>query len=226
MTDETDGLPGDLLELCGDWGLRPPPLPPELAAGLRPTDRQSPCWSTGPMPGEPYELGQHITAVSNTSSPLAVVAHDGHGVNSLAWHVYVVQGPLACFVQSAWGGIYQDPDGDRYEIDRRMAMVIRLLSATAHALDEGRIGPRERLLFVDTSFHGYGAQWLDDSTPRFPAESPLWPPNAITRNRTGSWDDFTFRFLVGDLLSRAPGRTLPEAIRPTSSGIGGEASSD
>lgn len=82
------------------------PLPAPLAAGL---SEVSPwCFTTRALPWPPYCFPEYVGELV-AAPDYALVAHDGHGVNSYALSVYVVRGGLACLLQVAWGGVYTDP---------------------------------------------------------------------------------------------------------------------
>jgi hypothetical protein len=51
-----------------------------------------------------------LEAVRGKAPEYVAIGHVGHGINSYAITYHLVYGPVACFVQSGWGGVYMDRD--------------------------------------------------------------------------------------------------------------------
>jgi hypothetical protein len=102
-------------------------------------------------------------------------------VNSYAIHVFVVHGPLALFLQVAWGGVYMDPN----EAGRRMADIFagagQLIAAMRAANVRDRLEPGKRL-FVIASLAGSAWRWLEHPAGRADLEH-------LRQDRRGSSDE-------------------------------------
>ena len=90
------------------WMLPVPPLPSRFQRRLL---RVGELYYSTRDPGEvsPYNI-QHYVSESTTGvlAEYATVAHAGHGINSWALHYYIVTSLLAIFVQTSWGGVYEN----------------------------------------------------------------------------------------------------------------------
>lgn len=154
-------------------GLSLPALPPELAAQLR--ERAPGIYSTGDLVAPPYTLEAYVTELLSAANPgdYAVLAMDGHGSQSWAFHYYLVSGPLALFVQLPWGGVYTDVDSARAEIERVLAWARPLPQRLAELRQQGRLAPQQKLLVVLTRFSEPRWAWVH---PPETAEIRWQPP--------------------------------------------------
>ena len=51
-----------------------------------------------------------LTLLTGQVDDFVAVSHAGHGANSYALSYFLVDGPLALFLQTAWGGVFTDPE--------------------------------------------------------------------------------------------------------------------
>lgn len=141
--NETVTAPGAAETLA--WRMRqtdlpPPPLPEALAKRL---DELAPwVFATRPLPARPYDIGVFVReALETPPADYAVFAHDGHGMNSVALHLFLVRGGLAVFLQIPWGGAFMDGE----ETD----LAVREAFAAVGRVSEMRPRQGERIVLVD-----------------------------------------------------------------------------
>ena len=154
-------------ELFSVEGLPFPPLPDNLGARLRPFGEY--VFTTRELDYGPYAM-QPMVAEARESVPVsdyAVVGFDGHGVNSWAVHHFLVRGPLALFMQFAWGGAYMDAELGRRLIDDGFAFSQSLQDTVWRAEREGRMPVGRRLVVSVTDIGESGWGWI---RPREEAE--------------------------------------------------------
>ncbi len=146
-------LAEQLLFLFEDEGLPLPPLPESLIPQLvivRP-------WMFGSREDTPgaYDLNWFVReAVEQEPAEYVLFGQDGHGVNSLAMHYYLVSGRLAVFVQVPWGGAYMDKQASNAAVAAALVGVERLIEA-ARAAEQGLVDRNERLVVVASDLHGH-----------------------------------------------------------------------
>jgi hypothetical protein len=140
--------------------LPPPPVPVDLAARLEMIDRF--LFATPGGEVRPYALGAFTAPIraGRTTENYAVVGADGHGTNSWALHYYVVEGPLALFIQLPWGGAYGDAEADRTAIATAFRWARGMQSGVRQARDDGKIPAGWRLLAVLSGFEASGWGWV------------------------------------------------------------------
>ena len=91
--------------------LAPPPIPDRLAPRLRAYDEW--VFSTFDPPAPPYDILHYLVELgADDAEDGLLIAHDGHGVMSWALHYYLLNGPLACFLQLPWGRAVSDDTAD------------------------------------------------------------------------------------------------------------------
>ena len=149
-------------------GLSFPQLPSELAERLR--ERSKDIFSTDERITSAYALETHVARFLESAAPsdYAVLAMDGHGFNSWAFHYFLVSGPLALFVQLPWGGAYADTEASRADIERVLAWANPLPERLAQLQKQGRLPTGKKLLAVLTRFSKPRWAWIPpgESTPR------------------------------------------------------------
>lgn len=143
-----------------DEGLSPPALPTSLAEVLH--ERAPGIYATSELTVPPYTLEAYVSALLRATHPndYAVLAIDGHGAQSWAFHYYLVSGPLALFVQLPWGGAYSDAAAARAEIERVLAWAQPLPQRLAQLKQQGRLAPEQKLLVVLTRFSQPRWAWV------------------------------------------------------------------
>lgn len=124
-----------------------PPLPAGLAGDL--VEVSPWCFTTRALPWSPYCFLEYVEELG-TAPDYALVAHDGHGVNSYALSVYIVWEGLACLVQVAWGGVYTDPA----HAASCLATLGRLLRRAEELHVAGVLRRSRRLVVVASDLYG------------------------------------------------------------------------
>ncbi|MET1117281.1 MAG: hypothetical protein ABWY08_20330 [Comamonas sp.] len=162
-------------------GLSLPAMPAELAEKIR--ERALGIYSTRELPAAPYVLEAYVAALLRPDHPgdYALLAIDGHGVQSWAFHYYLVSGPLALFVQLPWGGVYTDATTARAEIDRVLAWAQPLPQRLARLKHQGRLAPGQKLLVVFSRFSKSRWAWIE--RPEAAAPDIRWQPSAQMLSR-------------------------------------------
>jgi hypothetical protein len=90
-------------------GIVLPPVPADRADRF--VRRGRLCYSTRPVTIRPYNFHEHVECTLRPRvRDFLLVAHDGHGINSYAVHLYLVLRPVRLLLQLAWGGVYMGPD--------------------------------------------------------------------------------------------------------------------
>ena len=150
----------DAKGLFAGEGLPFPPIPAEMIDQFHTI---SP-WNFGTRDGapSPYNLSWFVGDVEENAVPdYLLMGHAGRGTNSWAMHYYLVRGPLALFIQSAWGGIYTTNEAE--EITR----------AVEEAGQMQRLELPERRVVVVSDFYGF--RWATLNSPSDKDEpSPKW----------------------------------------------------
>lgn len=153
-------------------GLPFPYIPIPLSQQLR--ELHSWCFSTRSLRLSPYALRNFVQeAATGAVDDYAVLAHDGHGINSYAIHYYLVYGLLHMFLQLGWGGAYSDRKRDTEIIKKCFAVGGELIAAVERGEDRGSICGRTRLTVVASDWHG--SFWTNSGLipHKFPAGAPL-----------------------------------------------------
>lgn len=132
-----------------------PPIPAELAD----QGRQLGPWLFGTRPGTPslYHLDWFVEEAAGQPADYLLFGHAGHGINSWGMHYYLVRGPLALFLQCAWGGAYMDRAASTTALAARLTLAGQLIKAAEAACLAGRLILPKRLIVVYSDF--YGARW-------------------------------------------------------------------
>jgi hypothetical protein len=156
-------------------GLPWPPIPAEMATYVQSID----SWIYGTRSDEPYlyELDWYVNELlMNPVGDYLLMGHSGRGINSWAFHYYLVRGPLAIFIQVGWGGALssdENNEGTAALLNRLYADAQRLLDAADKA--ETHFKPDERLIIVASDFSG--SRWThvyERMNPRWPETDPQW----------------------------------------------------
>ena len=125
-------------------GLPMPPVPRELAGGVRVLGpgfvgtredalvAGGPDWFLADLAGRPADY--------------LVAGFGGHGLNSRHVHYALALGPLAVFVQIRAGGVHGDPDLARARVERAFTACADLIEAAA---ERSPLPPGERLVAVE-----------------------------------------------------------------------------
>lgn len=122
-----------------------PPVAQELAERLE--ARLPGSWSTRTdVTGVGFAHPRMEEAATHDVREWAAIGHAGHGANS--WNVcwYQVRGPLALFVQGAFGGAYTDAEKASAWLTNAFAAGERLVAAADAAVAAGRLAAGARLV--------------------------------------------------------------------------------
>ena len=99
------------------------------------------------------------------------ICHSGHGVNSYGLTIVRCEPPLACAVQTGWGGVYMDAERERDEHSRRMRLLDKLFETAQGSEGLERLSADGCVLFVlESGFRGAG--W--GAAKRTPASVVGW----------------------------------------------------
>jgi hypothetical protein len=130
-----------------------------------------------------FETEFLMTLVTGQVGDFVAVSHAGHGANSYALSYFLVDGPLALFLQIAWGGVYTDTEKAASAWRMLISHVERLIRAAQSPAAVAACGRRERLLVVNSDFRG-GGSWalcrppLDEGAVRALLERHLYEETA------------------------------------------------
>lgn len=133
--------------LFEEAGLAFPRLPENLANRLKGYGTWH--YATRQVKVRPYNLGPFIDqALKPRIADYALLAHDGHGVNSYAIHYYLACGPLRLLLQLGWGGVYMERDAASRQIKDCFALADELVV-------ESDVIPKTRpMIIVASEFSG------------------------------------------------------------------------
>ena len=152
----------DAKGLFAGEGLGFPPIPAEMIPQFHTV---SP-WIFGTRDGtpSPYNLSWFVSEVAENAVPdYLLMGHAGRGTNSWALHYYLVRGPLAVFLQSAWGGIYTTNEAAVETMKVRFALAEELTQAVEEARQKQRLELPERRVVVVSDFYGF--RWATLNSP-------------------------------------------------------------
>jgi hypothetical protein len=181
MANKTNPVVEEARSLFASAKLPFPIIPEEWLANLKEIGPWA--YSTRPLPYSPYDIFSYVQeALEQRAEDYVVLAHAGHGINSYAIHVYVSHGPLALFLQMAWGGVYTDNDTAATRMGDIFAVTEQLIAEVRDAQESGRLKPGNRMLIVESDFSGALWSWLDH-----PADSP--DQELIWKSRVDAWEE-------------------------------------
>jgi hypothetical protein len=130
-----------------------PPIPRELAGELRPLDQW--LFASREIEASPLDLDLFLDeAIAGEAPDYVLLGQAGYGISNLAIHYFLVVGPLALFVQVRWGGAYTDNEAAVARMRGAFSGAEELIVAAEAARADGRLGPRERLVVVDSEREG------------------------------------------------------------------------
>ena len=169
----------ELVATFAGAGLPIPPIPAAMRSSLE--QRAEWLWSTRPVdPLEMYIFRQYPaeTMLGPVQDYLAI-SHAGHGANSYSINFHLVQGPLALFTQTGWGGVYMDNGAAVALMTSQFAGMAQVIAAAE------RITPawtqERRLLVLESTFRSAAAcQWFvpgDGSVMQF--QNPPDVPSSV-----------------------------------------------
>jgi hypothetical protein len=92
-----------------------------------------------------------------------LMGFDGHGFASWAMHYYLVQGPLALFLQLSWGNAFEAPGAPRREIEGSLELAEYIVPEMEAAVSSGALPEHQRLIIVDSSLTLSRWAWAPDT---------------------------------------------------------------
>jgi hypothetical protein len=155
----------DLEELLLGERIAPaPPVPEEFRARFR---KFGP-WNYGTIPVDPegmYLLQYWTQALSDDLEPHVAFSHAGHGINSYALNLQLVDEHLALFAQVAWGGVYMDQEEQRRRASAMFAACHGLM-ATYRSWKRSQSGRSGRLLVIESELReAHVCSWVKKPFP-------------------------------------------------------------
>lgn len=140
----------DMLATFESAGLPEPPIPTRFRSQLRRIEEW--CWATRQIdPIEMYMFHYPAEVLSGDVEDYVAVSHAGHGANSYGISLHLVDGPVAVFVQTLWGGVYTDNDAQAKGLDAQFRKV-RALIETVEAVADGVPSRPDRLVVGHSDF--------------------------------------------------------------------------
>lgn len=92
------------------------------------------AWGTRAEAFPLYDIESYVAeAAEGPVEDYFLLGQDGYGTNSWYLHCYVSVGPVSIFVQAPWGGAYAELKAALDGIQRRYAVLDRLLQAAEQA---------------------------------------------------------------------------------------------
>jgi len=138
--------------LFADAKLPFPTVPAEFHSHFHEVDKWH--FEANAPKGHPYNMDAYIRRARRSAvNDFVVLAHAGHGVNSYAIHYFVVQKPLAVFLQIGWGGVYMDAARSVALVTRCFALTDSLVAAVAEARATRRLTEDERIIVTASDFN-------------------------------------------------------------------------
>ena len=148
-----------IAETFREAGLPAPPIPSRFESSLQ---ALGPWWfatnDVSPAAMYLFETDFLLTLLTGQFDDFVAVSHAGHGVNSYALSYFLVDGPLALFLQTAWGGVYMDVERAASAWRLLVSHVERLIQAAQSATAVNAGGAEERLVVANSDFRG-GGSW-------------------------------------------------------------------
>lgn len=139
-------------QLFAENQLQFPPIPDHLAHLVQ---QQAPwVFGTRPQSIGLYDLPGFVAEyLAQPPEYYCLFGHAGHGLNSWAMHYYLVDGPLAVFTQTLWGGVYTDSIDATAVMGARFGHAEDLLAAVAEARRFQYFPADRRLVVVQSDLH-------------------------------------------------------------------------
>ena len=94
-------------------------------------------------------------AMNNANARFFVFGQAGHGINSWAMHYYLVDGPIALFLQLPYGGAYMSREASIGAITGAWGLIKDLIRAA----DEAEVATEERLYIVESPLSASRWAW-------------------------------------------------------------------
>ena len=132
-----------------------PPIPEEMKPSF--TVISDFFFGTRPDATDLYGLLDYVEEVATKPvDDYLLIGHDGRGTSSYAIHYYLVRGPVALFVQRAWGGLHDEPKLAARILEHDLMEVAELLPAIDAARESFDAG--ERLIGIASDLNS--SMWI------------------------------------------------------------------
>ncbi|MEM9046826.1 MAG: hypothetical protein AAGC81_19270 [Pseudomonadota bacterium] len=136
----------------GQQGVAAPPIPKEFEVTLRAYGDW--CFATFEPPMAPSEIAREIVPrVDEPGDNFLIIAIDGFGLNSWAFHYILNLDGLTCILQKPCGGAFDDTDDNLVEISKTLAHIGELIDRP--------IASGERLIVIDTFYESGWSRTID-----------------------------------------------------------------
>jgi len=180
-------------QLFSHEGIPFPFIPPEMRLAFAELSE----WVYGTRPDAPwlYEIRKYVKeAATIRMADYLLLGHAGHGIQSYAMHYYVVRGPLALFLQIAWGGVYMDKDEAARNMEVRYTQAEEIIRAVEVSQRKNLFRPEERLIISASDFYGSSWTWIDSVLDEDSFNRSTWHK-----------DEDVLSAALNELQSRLPG---------------------
>jgi hypothetical protein len=138
-----------------------PPVPTSLQGAL--TQQTPHVFGTVQLQHDLYDLGHYLKKANDPTEDYLLLGHGGHGIQSHAMHYYLVQGPLAVFLQIQCGSAYGDLDKDALRLTHYYGQLEALLNKTLTATNaSNKLASGQRLIVFESDFAGNGLAKITD----------------------------------------------------------------
>ena len=114
-----------------------------------------------------YDLHFYANETHPGTTPYLLVAHEGHGIQSVALHYYLALPGITCLLQEPWGGAYTDNKKAADRLRQGFTLVRKLVDKmegnspqTRHIVVRSGLWP-SRLGTATSS----GLQWTESDSP-------------------------------------------------------------
>ncbi|MFM7570746.1 MAG: hypothetical protein ACKO8O_18860 [Betaproteobacteria bacterium] len=139
---------------------------PEWPAGLagRMSQVADGLFSSEPVTVSPSDLGQWQITLSELSGDFALCGFAGYGIQSIAFHLFLKQGPLILLMQTAWGG-YQSQEDRAASASGAVGLANRFIELAESVQSRNRWPADQVLWIIDSDFSDSGCVWAQGTAP-------------------------------------------------------------
>jgi hypothetical protein len=167
MTSQTPG-PAALAEAQAQFAAAGLPFPP-IPAAFRGRFRRISEWLFGTREDERTPTGPMWfleEAVTRAAPDYVLLGHGGYGAASQAMHYYLVQRPLAVFIQIGWRNVYGDDRETARQLAVAFADIEELIAAAADATANGVLHEAHTVAVSRSDFEEGMWYWFDKRASR------------------------------------------------------------
>ena len=139
---------------------------PEWPAGLagRMSQVADGLFSSEAVTVSPSDIGQWQTTLSEFRGDFALCGFAGYGIQSIAFHLFLKQGPLILLMQIAWGG-YETDEDRAASASGAVGLANHIIELAERVQSQGRWPADQVLWIVDTDFSDSGCVWAQGKAP-------------------------------------------------------------